>query len=348
MILKYGLTFTALATAIIATPILAQQRDRPSRECRQEVVQLCGRDRSEIRACLTEKFAQLSDKCSAELQQRMQQRGQREGANRGVRGASQASIAPDATIFYGEHDRQQLDYFTAKAETDTPPPLVLFVHGGGWAFGDHKMSVQQKPAHFTAAGYAFASTGYRLVPDASVEEQARDIASAVAALRGQAEELGFDPNRIVLMGHSAGAHLAALVSSDPHYAGDDLAAIKGVVLLDGAGYDIASSMATANPRAKRLYSNAFGSDPERHGALSPITHVGAPDAPDWLILFVAERGRSGEQSQMLAGELSTAGANAEAVAIQNTDHGRMNREMGTAAGRQQTRAVDAFLAELSG
>ncbi len=364
---SYALPFGTLATAMIAAPIFAQQGSRASTECRQEVVDLCGTDRSEIRACLQERLSELSSACSAEVRERAQQRrgergerGQRRSGERGERRGErrerpvqqQAGMPVSATAFYGADPRQVVDFYAPADGPQTDrwdnlPPLVLFVHGGGWSFGDHKMSAGQKPAHFTGAGYAFASTGYRLMPDAPVEEQAKDIASAISVLRAQAGELGFDPDTIIMMGHSAGAHLAALVSSDPQSAGDAFGAIKGVILLDGAGYDIASSMASANPRAKALYTEVFGTDPARQSALSPITHVGAPDAPNWLILHVADRGRSAEQSQMLASKLSAAGANAAAVPVANTDHRRLNQELG-ASGDPATARVDAFLEQFFG
>ena len=73
------------------------------------------------------------------------------------------------------------------------------------------------------------------MPQATVESQTADVSSAIAWLRANAASQGLDPNRIVLMGHSAGAHLAALVGTNPHYlqaAGVPLGAIRGVVLLD--------------------------------------------------------------------------------------------------------------------
>ena len=273
-----------LATALIAAPIFAQQNNRPSRECVREIVQLCGRDRSKIRACLQEKYSQLSEGCAAEVQQRAQQRGQSGQRDRQSGAASQfqSSAKVDRTIVYGEHRRQQIDVYEPDDAVDELP-LVLFVHGGGWSFGNHKL-VQAKPKHFNSSDYYFASTGYRVLPDAPVEDQARDVGAAIQALRGQASAIGFDPDRIVLMGHSAGAHLAALVSTDPQYAGDAFGAIQGVVLLDGAGYDVVANMADPTPQAARLYEDAFGNDQARQQALSPVTHVGGPDAPNWLAL----------------------------------------------------------------
>lgn len=340
--LALGLSALA-AAAMIAAPLTAQQQERVSRECRQEIMQLCGRDRAQIRTCLQQRYAELSEECSAELRERIGQRAAG-AAGRGEGAAQRPYQAPalvSQSVLYGSDIRQQIDIYKPEGAIDDLP-LVLFVHGGGWTIGNHKL-VQAKPGHFNKAGYIFASTGYRLLPDAPVEEQAADVGAALQALVGQAGAIGIDAERIVLMGHSAGAHLAALVATDPRYAGEAFGAIRGVVLLDGAGYDVAANMAEAEPQGWQIYFNAFGTEPARQAALSPVTHVGGPDAPNWLALYVEERAIAGKQSEMLAGGLAEAGATASAVAIPGTDHGRMNRELGTEQGAAQTQAVDAFL-----
>jgi arylformamidase len=274
-----------------------------------------------------------------------QQRGDRiEWRERGI--GRYASARPNGTVIYGSHLRQQIDLY-APDQALGDAPLIVYIHGGGWHIGNHKL-VQDKPGHFTAQGYVFASAGYRLLPEAPVEQQAADLGAALRALRAQSEDYGFDPGRIVLMGHSAGAHLAALIATDPQYAGDAFGAIKGVVLLDGAGYDVALAIATPTMELPTLYRDVFGSDPARHRALSPITHAGGKDAPDWLALYVAERATSQAQSERLVAALSKAGARAEAVAISGTNHGRMNREIGTEAGAAQTQRIDAFLKRVAG
>jgi len=346
----------AAAIAVIAAPILAQQRgERLSAECRAEIMQLCGTDRTQIRTCLREKYAELSETCANELRERMQQRGGREGAGRRGPGAGlgaragtgqYASARISSTVIYGKDARQQVDIY-APDDAVGDAPLVVFIHGGGWQMGD-RARVQAKPQHFKDAGYVFASAGYRLLPDAPVEQQAADIGAALQALRSQAETGGFDPDRIVLMGHSAGAHLAALVATDPQYAGAAFGAILGVVLLDGAGYDVPKAIATPTMEMPLLYRDVFGTDPARQKALSPITHVGGKDAAHWLALYVAKRPNSKAQSEALMGALTKAGAQAEAAAITGTDHGRMNRDLGTEAGKAQTKAVDAFLAQVFG
>ena len=337
----------AAATAALAAPILAQQRggERLPPECREEIIQLCGSDRAQLRTCLREKYAELSETCSAQLRERMAaRRGGGQGAGGGMGQYASAKIS--STVVYGQDARQQVDLYTPD-DAVGDAPLVVFVHGGGWQIGNRSL-VQAKPQHFKEAGYVFASAGYRLLPDAPVEQQAADLGAALKALRAQAETGGFDPDTIVLMGHSAGAHLAALVASDPQYAGDAFGAIRGVVLLDGAGYDVMTAAATPTMELPTLYKDVFGTDPARQKALSPITHVGGKDAPHWLALYVAERPGSKMQSEALMGALAKAGKDASAVAITGTDHGRMNRELGTEAGKAQTEAVDAFLKRVLG
>ena len=320
-----------LAVLIGSGAGLAAQ-ERPAGPCTEEVRKLCaGRGGGGIRSCIRENWTEFSASCRSALLERARERGG--GADRAL---------PTQVVRYGDHQRQAVDYFAAAGAAR--PPLVLFVHGGGWAFGNRATTVGHKAAWFTAHGYAFASAGYRVLPDAPVEDQARDVAAAVHAVRADAARLGFDPDRIVLMGHSAGAHLAALVATDPTYAGADFAAIKGVILLDGAGYDVASGMA-GRQEAAVLYRNAFGTDASRQRRLSPASHTAAPNAPHWLILHVAARAESGAQSRMLGDRLVASGSEADVVAVPNTTHGRLNQDLG-ADGDDATASVEQFLRRL--
>ena len=156
-------------------------------------------------------------------------------------GADEGPKAPGAeTISYGSNALQTLDVWRAK-DAKGPAPLVVFVHGGGWKRGSKDNATGQfKPVHYPQLGYAFASINYRLVPDATVEQQAADVAGAVRALIDRAGALGIDRRRVVIMGHSAGAHLVALVGTDEKYlrgAGLSFSDIAGVIPIDGAAYD---------------------------------------------------------------------------------------------------------------
>lgn len=265
----------------------------------------------------------------------------------------QGSEAPAAERFeyaYGLDALQKLDFWPA-APAARPAPLVLFVHGGGWKLGDKRSATgMQKVEHFTREGFAFASMNYRLVPEATVEQQVADVAAAVAWLRGHAARLGIDASRIVLMGHSAGAHLVALVGTDPQYlaaAGLSLSDLRGVVALDGACYDIPRQLASAGRFIRGTYLQAFGTEPARQRALSPALQTLKPGTPPFLIAHV-DRADGKAQSEVLAQALSLAGIPAEVIDAEGTGligHMEINRLLGR-ADYPATAVVDAWLRKL--
>jgi arylformamidase len=132
--------------------------------------------------------------------------------------ARSVSVQPVTEISYGRDPLQKLDLYLPAQRSARAIPLVAFIHGGGWTMGDKREGAHQKPQAFTRAGYAFASLNYRLAPKASIADMQADLATAVARLRILASRYGYDPDRIILSGHSAGAHLAALLATDTRYA----------------------------------------------------------------------------------------------------------------------------------
>jgi arylformamidase len=224
-------------------------------------------------------------------------------------------VVPAQTLAYGSDRLQRLDHYPARrASSLARAPAVIFVHGGGWSRGDKVTGARgHKTPHLTGLGYHFISIDYRLVPKVTVEAQAADVAAAVAHVVRNAGRLGIDPARIVLSGHSAGAHLVALVGTDPEYlraAGLRPGDLKGVMPIDGAGYDIAKQMRSGERALRKTYLAAFGTDPQRHRALSPVAHAAAPNAPAFLVLH-AEREASVAQAHDLAAALRRAGTPVE-------------------------------------
>src|ERR1044072_452694 len=114
--------------------------------------------------------------------------------------AAQRTPYPQGTeeIAYGSAPPQRLDFTPAAASHRAP--LFIFIHGGGWAFGDKRMAGDIAD-HMRAQGYAFAPLNYRPEPHADPAEQAEDVAAALARLVRDADELGVDPGRIILSGH---------------------------------------------------------------------------------------------------------------------------------------------------
>jgi len=256
-----------------------------------------------------------------------------------------------ATISYGADRLQSLDFWPAAGKG--PAPLVLFVHGGGWKRGSKDNATgRYKAAHYTAEGYAFASVDYRLVPEATVEQQAQDVADALAALLKRADSLGIARGKVVLMGHSAGAHLVALVGTDPQYlrkAGLSYADIKGVIPLDGAAYDVPEQMQEGPRVMGGTYRQAFGDDPARQRALSPTLQAAAPNAPAFLLLHV-QRADGVRQAEALEAALRKAGTPVERQSVPGQGlrgHMQINRELGS-PDYAATGVVDRWLTKVFG
>lgn len=256
------------------------------------------------------------------------------------------------TISYGGDALQALDIWRAQ-NAKGPAPLIVFVHGGGWKRGSKGNATGSfKPQHYPAEGYAFASIDYRLVPGATVEQQAADVAAAVKALVDRASGLGIDRRRIVLMGHSAGAHLVALVGTDERYlrgAGLSFADIAGVIPIDGAAYDVPAQMRDGPAIMQATYVQAFGTDPARQKALSPTLQAAAPNAPQFLLLHV-QRPDGVRQAEALGKALQAAGAKVEFGSFPGTGlqgHAEINRRLGDPA-YAATATVDAWLKRIFG
>lgn len=175
---------------------------------------------------------------------------------------------------YGEDARQRMDIYLP--DRPAAAPVIFMVHGGGWRHGDKGMGsvVDGKVARWVPRGFLFVSVNYRMLPDAGPAEQERDVAAALAAAQTRAAALGGDPRKFIVMGHSAGAHLVALLAASPD--GATTQGVKpwlGTILLDSAALDVASLM---KARHLRLYDEAFGGDPGLGRDLAPA----CADRPD--------------------------------------------------------------------
>jgi acetyl esterase/lipase len=217
-----------------------------------------------------------------------------------------------SNVNYGEGSRRTLDVYVPEARP-TRAPVIVFFYGGGWSSG--------AKGDYTFAGDAFAAQGfvtfvpdYRVYPEVQFPGFVDDAAAAVRWVQANAERYGGDPDRIVLVGHSAGAHIAMLTALDPHYAEQasfDRSAIRGVVGLAGAyGFDNFNVP---------LLRNVFGS------AEDPMTtmpvHYARREAPPILLLH-GERDRRVpvRSSSRMYAVASSAGQQAEIKIYPGVDH----------------------------
>jgi acetyl esterase/lipase len=181
-----------------------------------------------------------------------------------------------ADVVYGTDPQHRLDVYVPDGAAALPRPLVVFWHGGRWRFGD-KSDYRFVGAALAGLGCVAVLPNYRHYPDVKLAGFMDDAAHASLWAAAHAAELGADPNRLFLMGHSAGAHMAALVTLDPRYfrgAGASPPAIAGVIGLSGP-YDFL-------PLLETDMQDMFG-PPDRYPASQPINFV-RPDAPPMLLV----------------------------------------------------------------
>ena len=208
-------------------------------------------------------------------------------------------------------------------------PIVLYLHGGGWIAGSKAQSFLQ-PLMFLPEGFVFASANYRFRPAATVADMAQSAADAAGWLVRNAEEFGGDPHNIFLIGHSAGAHLVSLLGTNATFlenAGVPAAAVRGVISLDTAVYDLPKLMATT---AGPIHVDVFGEDPSLQEAVSPWHHVryGAPQGA-FLIFYSDARPEGLTQAIPFGRKLRDAGHLATVVEAVDHDHGQVNDLLGT-------------------
>ncbi len=118
-------------------------------------------------------------------------------------------------VIYGDADRQVLDLYRPEDGPDDAPVVVYF-YGGSWKSGS-RQSYRFMGEALARSGFVVAVPDYRLYPDVRFPDFVEDGARAVRWASDHAREFGGDPNRIILMGHSAGAHIAALLAFDERY-----------------------------------------------------------------------------------------------------------------------------------
>ncbi len=258
--------------------------------------------------------------------------------------ATQAPLPPGATlqrdVAYGKDPMQRMDV-TIPAQARNAP-VIFMVHGGGWRRGDKasRTVVDNKMAHWVAQGYIFISANYRMLPEADPATQADDVARALARAQALAAGWGGNPAAFLVMGHSAGAHLVALLSSDPTRAFRFGARPwLGTVSLDSAAMDVVRLM---QERHLRLYDEAFGNDPAFWKSVSPLQAL-TPQAVPLLAVCSSLRRESCGNARLYAAAAERLGVRVS-VLPEDLSHRQINDELGLPGA--YTGAVEQFMKSL--
>lgn len=243
-------------------------------------------------------------------------------------------------------------YRPVRADGCKPLPVVVWVHGGGWKIGDKANKMNDKIALFNGAGYMLVSINYRLSPAVNSTDPARvkypvheqDVAAALKWIYDNIASRGGDPSRIAILGHSAGAHLVALVGTDGSFLeanGMTLSGISCVGSFDTEGYDIPTTMQDPND----LYINAFGDDPEVWEQASPLYHVlPGKDIPPFLLVFRGTADRQAIEKGFHQKLLDT-GYQSTIIDATSLTHEEVNDHIGMAGDTVMTQPVNDFLEE---
>jgi arylformamidase len=252
------------------------------------------------------------------------------------------------------HERQVLDVYAPAGARNLP--VVFWIHGGGWQAG-HKGLIALKPKAFNDAGFVFVSINHRLLPSVAMEAIMSDVATALGWVHKNIAAHGGDPGRLLVMGHSSGGQLAALMCTDDRYAkahGVSLTMIKGCVPVDADTFDIPAiiEMAETRARAHHLpmptfgHRQKFGNDPAKHRDFSTVTHVAKDKGiPPFLILHIAENPDTGAQARRLSAVLQAAAIPAKVVTGREATHASLNDNLG-APNDPVTKELFAFVADV--
>ena len=230
-------------------------------------------------------------------------------------------------------EQMSLDLYLPPRNAERPPPLIIWIHGGGWWKGDKG---EQRAVDIFGSRYAVASINYRLAPDATFPAQIHDCKAAARWLRAHALEYGYHPDRFGVLGESAGAHLALLLAL-----GSNEEALEGTV---GEHLDRSSAVQAACvfagpsdlftyrdsvpesmvPGLDAVVSDLLGGSlsdvPELADLGSPLRHVDGDDPPCLIVHGDEDKMVGLSQSNDLLDVLLEAGVPAELHILEGHGH----------------------------
>ena len=186
-----------------------------------------------------------------------------------------ASVAVAKDVAYGDDPLQKLDVYSPKGARNLP--IAVFVHGGGFVRGD-KNDYDNVPTYLSQHGIVAVNVNYRLAPKVTWPAATQDVGAVVAFLKQNAARYGGDPNRIVLIGHSAGANSVASYVLDSS-------------LHPASGPGVAAAVLVSLPASRQQSigqrdSSYFGSDASLYAQRAPATHVNEGKLP--LLIVTAQ------------------------------------------------------------
>lgn len=240
--------------------------------------------------------------------------------------SAHAELTITRNIHYGPHPLQIVDVYQPDQCRERACPVVMWVHGGGWKRGDTGgSSSTQMQSTWASQGIVMVGVNYRLAPDYQYPVIAQDIAAAIHWASINIGQHGGDPTRISLLGHSAGAHLVALMGTNPRFLGEYGMSPKknlaNVFPIDTASFDLTEP----SPFVRKRVQPAFGSDPATLRDASPIWNATSDGSyPPFIIAATQIRDDAVHTSRILQQKLRAAGGSAELMIMDYPGKGQLS------------------------
>lgn len=210
-------------------------------------------------------------------------------------------------IEYGDLSGQEIRFHPARG--GALAPLVIYI-SSAWSDGQGYDLDDDLAGFAYQRGYASAFVGYHGLESPNADEVLGDYAAALRRLADEAPERGIDMSRIVIVARGGAAGFAALLATEPAWlesAGLPFGALRGVILLNGDGFDLAPRLADSDGRLDSEFEYLFGEGAGRLARYSPVSHLDPPNAPAFLLIAEERKASIAEASQSFAERLNGAG-----------------------------------------
>lgn len=253
------------------------------------------------------------------------------------------------------HPKEKLDVYYPDGVSNAP--VLFFIHGGAWKQGD-KSRYQQLGRHFAKNGIVTVVISYRLSPEFKHPDHINDVASAFAWTHKTIGKYGGDPKKIFVSGHSAGGHLAALLTLDEKYLkkqGLSSKDIRGTIPVSGiylvGRLNLPGGGKTGNAsldKMNTMFTDAFGEDKTKWEEASPIKYARG-DIPPMLILYGEKEPKYMKvQGDLLKKKLNEEGASVELKVLKGEGHLSEMANVGSRKDRLSPEIIEFMKANAGG
>ncbi len=246
---------------------------------------------------------------------------------------SGVKVSRDLPYADTKNPRQMLDLLLPEKRADNKPlPVLVCIHGGGWRGGHKSGGANQIAGYIRPGRFAGVSIGYRLTGEAQWPAQIHDCKAAIRWIRANAKKHNLDPDRIAVIGSSAGGHLVAMLGTSggvkelegklgPHL--DQSSRVKCVIDLFGptALLQMGEKQNAPTSPESRLIGAPLQSAKAKSLQASPLTHVTQDDAPHLIIHGTSDRTVPFSQSVIFHAALKKVGVESTLITVENGGHG---------------------------